>query len=51
MRLGQFPFYVSKSPCASPTLPVLVAVIANQNPVTPCSAGRGKAGKGGVLGS
>lgn len=51
MRLGQFPFYISKSPYASPTLPVFVAVIASQNPATPCSAGRGKAGKGSVLGS
>jgi len=34
MRLGQFPFYISKSPHASLTLPVFVAVITNQNRAT-----------------
>lgn len=44
MRLGQFPFYISKSPHASLTLPVFIAVIANQNPQTLGSVWRGMAG-------
>lgn len=44
MRLGQFPFYISKRPHASLALPVFIAVIVNQNPATLGNVRRGMAG-------